>query len=92
MHHVGRIPGPLVPFTMNSQWHTNAAMHLDSDLDFQKTTWPRELSESDKKRLIANCEAKWKRTKTLAAVLETVLWISAIACWLGITYLCQLNP
>jgi hypothetical protein len=45
-------------------------MHSDSDLDFQRATRPCELSESDKKRLIANCEARWKRTKMLAAILR----------------------
>jgi hypothetical protein len=67
-------------------------MHSDSNFDFHKTPWPCGLSESDKERLIANCEARWKRTKILAAVLETALWVTAIAGWLGITYLYRLNP
>jgi hypothetical protein len=77
---------------MSTQWSTNAAMHSDSDFNFQRRAWPCGLSESDKKRLIANCEAKWKRTKVLVTILETALWIFAIVGWIGITYLYRLNP
>jgi len=65
-------------------------MHPDSDL--QGPTWPGRLSDTDRQRLLANCEIKWRRTKTLATILETILWISAIVGWFGVTYFCRLDP
>jgi hypothetical protein len=67
-------------------------MHPDSNFHLQGTPWPHELSESDKERLITKCEAKWKQMRVLVTILETALWISAIVVWVGITYLCRLNP
>jgi hypothetical protein len=84
--------GPLVPFTIKPQWAKDAGMHPDSNFHLQGTPWPCELSESDKERLITKCEAKWKRLRVLVTILEAALWVSAIVVWVGITYLCRLNP
>jgi hypothetical protein len=65
-------------------------MHPDSDLP--GSPWPGGLPDTDKKRLITNCQNEWRRTKILATILETALWISAIVGWVGMTYLCRLNP
>jgi len=68
-------------------WISVQIMHPESNPDFQRSTWPSGPSGTDKNRPLTNCETRWKRTKILVTILETMLWISAIAAWFGVTHL-----